>query len=62
MQEEQQDDPKAAAKAVAKDILSAIEAKDESMLAAALESAFQIFDSQPHEEGDHTNEDEGASE
>lgn len=55
--QEEQDDPRAAAKAAAKDILSAIEAKDESMLAAALESAFQIFDSQPHEEGDHTNED-----
>lgn len=40
------------------EILRAISNKDSSALASALRSAFQILDSEPHnEEGSHTNED-----
>lgn len=38
------------------DILRAIGAKDSKQLASAIQAAFEICDSQPHEEGPHTNE------
>lgn len=37
----------------AKDLCSAIEVKDYKKAAAALKAAFQICDSEPHEEGPH---------
>ena len=42
--------------AAASDILNAIEQKDSKHLALALRAAFQILDSEPHEEGPHLNE------
>ena len=48
-----QDDPKAAKKAAAMDLLRAIEAKDHAGIADALQAAFEIMDAEPHEEGDH---------
>lgn len=39
----------------ADDILRAISANDSKQLARALRSAFEILDSEPHEEGPHTN-------
>jgi len=35
------------------DLLSAVEAKDPKGIAVALRAAFEICDSQPHEEGPH---------
>ncbi len=52
--EENQDDSQAAHNACAREIISAIEAKDESRLAEALKDIFNILDSEPHEEGPHT--------
>lgn len=40
-------------KACAEDILRAIKDNDSEHLAQALNSAFQIFDAAPHEEGPH---------
>lgn len=48
--------------ACARDIISCIESKDEAGLAAALKSAFELCDSEPHEEGPHTNEQESEEE
>ena len=42
------------------ELLSAIESKDAVALGSALKSAFAILDSEPHEEGAHT--DEGSEE
>lgn len=47
-----------AMEAAAADLLRAFEQKDVKHIALALHSAFQIYDSMPHEEGPHTN-DEG---
>jgi hypothetical protein len=44
------------AEACAKDALDAIKNNDMRALASALRSMFQIFDSQPHEEGPHTED------
>lgn len=44
--------------AAAQDILRAIESHDFKHLALALKAAFDIFDSQPHVEGEHLNESE----
>lgn len=43
-------------KAAAVDLIRAMHAKDEDGVAMALKAAFEILDSQPHEEGEHTNE------
>lgn len=51
-----EDDSNAGMEAVASDILRAIEQKDVKHLALALQNAFQIFDMQPHEEFDHSDE------
>lgn len=40
----------------AKDIMSAISGNDHKALAAAIRAAFEILESQPHVEGEHTNE------
>lgn len=45
-------------KACAQDLLSAIEAKDVDKIAAVLKSAHEICDMEPHEEGEHTNEEQ----
>jgi hypothetical protein len=45
-----------AMEAAAADLLRAFEQKDVKHIALALHSAFQIYDSLPHEEGPHTNE------
>lgn len=37
----------------AQDLLAAIEAKDIKGMAAALQAAFELADSQPHVEGEH---------
>lgn len=39
--------------ACAEDLIDAIHSKDPQAVAHALEAAFQICDSQPHEEGEH---------
>ena len=44
--------------AAAQDIMRAINMKDYKHLALALRSAFQILDSEPHDEGPHLNEEE----
>ena len=43
---------------MAQEIMDAIEKKDAAALGDALESFFMYMDSQPHEEGEHTNEEE----
>lgn len=40
----------------AQDLLSAIEAKDIKGMASALQAAFELADSQPHQEGEHLDE------
>lgn len=42
----------------AKDLIQAIERKDSKAAASAIKAAFEILDSQPHEEGPHLNESE----
>lgn len=44
------------------DLIKAMHAKDAKGVTSALKAAFEILDSQPHEEGEHTNEDEKDSE
>lgn len=39
--------------ACAEDLLQAMEKKDVKMLAAALRSAFELCEMEPHKEGDH---------
>lgn len=46
----------AAMQAAAQDIITAIHNNDSTHLAHALRAAFQILDSEPHDEGEHTNE------
>jgi hypothetical protein len=43
-------------KAAAADLIRAMHAKDEDGVAMALKAAFEILDSMPHDEGEHTNE------
>lgn len=40
----------------AEDLIRAIHSKDAQSVASALRAAFEICDSQPHEEGPHTND------
>ena len=53
--EEKQDDNKASHRAAASDLLAAIKSEDIDGIAEALNNAFQIMDSEPHNEGPHTN-------
>jgi hypothetical protein len=40
----------------AEDLMKAVHANDKKGVAEALRSAFTILDSEPHDEGEHTNE------
>jgi hypothetical protein len=40
----------------AEDLIRAVHAKDAQGVAAAIRAAFELLDSEPHEEGPHTNE------
>jgi len=51
--EENQDDSRAAVKAAARALISAVHMRDEEAVADALQDAFDILDAQPHEEGPH---------
>lgn len=42
--------------ACAEDLIRAISQKDPQHIALALRAAFQILESEPHEEGEHTND------
>lgn len=42
--------------ACARDLIDAIQSGDSKKAASALKSAFELCDSQPHDEGEHTNE------
>ena len=53
---DQEDSNESAKHAAAQDILRAIESKDFKHLALALQSMFDICDSEPHTEGPHTND------
>lgn len=50
---EESNDSSAAIESCAQELIRAIHAKDVKAAAAALEDAFQILDSMPHEEGEH---------
>jgi hypothetical protein len=52
--EQDKDDPSAAHEACAKALLTAINASDIRGIAEALKDAFTLMDSEPHEEGEHT--------
>ncbi len=53
--EEDQDDKDAAIHACASDLINAIHEKNIPAAADAIKSAFEILDSMPHEEGEHTS-------
>jgi len=55
IESEDKDDPSAAHEACAHEIMKAIEAKDPKRLAEAIKDMFEILDSEPHEEGEHTS-------
>lgn len=44
--------------ACARDMITALDSKDSRQLAQALRNAFEIMESEPHEEGPHTNDNE----
>jgi hypothetical protein len=50
-----EDDPKAGHLAAANALISAVHSKDAQAVADALQDAFAMMDSEPHEEGPHTN-------
>jgi len=51
--EENQEDKDASIHACAQDLIDAVHNKDVKGVAEAMRSAFEILDSQPHEEGPH---------
>lgn len=53
---EQPEDDSAGLNAAAADLIRAVHAKDEAAVAAAMRAAFEIMESQPHEEGPHIDE------
>lgn len=53
-QDEQEDNHSMAIEACAHELIAAIHAKDVKSVAEALKDAFEILDSMPHEEGEHT--------
>lgn len=53
--QDESDDHSAAIEACARDLITALHAKDVKGVASAICSAFEILDSLPHEEGEHTN-------
>jgi hypothetical protein len=42
--------------AAAEDLIAAVHSKDAKAVCVALRAAFELMDSEPHEEGPHTNE------
>ena len=54
--EKDQDEPEAGMHSAAQDLINAIHSRDTKAVAEALKAAFEIADSQPHEEGPHTYE------
>ena len=46
----------------AHDLISSIHAKDAHGVVAALQSAFELMEKEPHEEGEHTNDEEEQGE
>lgn len=52
------DDEDAGLHAASADLIRAIHAKDDKQVSDALRAAFEILDSQPHDEGEHTNEED----
>lgn len=57
IKENEDDNDNAALHSAADDLIRAIHAKDTVGVAAALQAAFEIADSRPHEEGEHTDDD-----
>ena len=55
-EEHSDDDKDHGLEAAAEDLIRALSSKDISSVAAALRAAFQILDAEPHEEGEHTND------
>lgn len=51
---DESEDKDAAIHACAQDLISAIQVKDVKAVAEAIRSAFEILDSMPHFEGEHT--------
>lgn len=56
IENEPEDNDSAALEACAEDILRAISAKDSKQLAQALQSAFEVLESQPHDEAGEDEE------
>jgi len=54
----EESDGEAPLKACAKDLIACVSSGDEAGVAKAIRAAFEILDSEPHEEGPHTNESE----
>jgi hypothetical protein len=49
-----------ALESAAEDLIRAHNTKDIKAVAAALRAAFQILDAEPHEEGEHTNDEDNS--
>jgi hypothetical protein len=60
--ETKEENPDDGIEACAQDLTNAIHAHDIKAVAAALKSAFELLDSEPHSEGPHTNEPENEQE
>jgi hypothetical protein len=56
--EENQDDGDAGLMSAAQDLITAVQAGDQKGAAQALRAAFQILDSEPHDEGDHFDDEQ----
>lgn len=54
--EKAQDDPEAGLRAAAMDLIKAVNAQDEHGVMSALRAAFQIMESQPHDEAPESQE------
>jgi len=54
--DEQKDSEDHGLRQCAKELIDAVHTKDEAAVARAIRAAFEILDSEPHEEGPHTNE------
>lgn len=54
--DDQPEDPSAAIESCARDLIKAVHAQDIKSVAEAIQSAFTILDSQPHEEYDHESD------
>lgn len=54
--QEEQNDPDAPLEACANDLIDAVHAKDVKKVAQVLKDAFELLESQPHEEAEHIEE------